>query len=405
MGVSALRYAACAGVLIGALVLGHGAAGIALADPNGTEPGHSEEQTSKAVNNERAGLAHLLQRILGEHRKRLRHETHTAPRVKFGSEPENLTTGSVTTLVETDTAPAPDVAPTDERTTDPQPTSSEGTDVSQGTDIGGGTDAGDGSSAQPVAASDTGGSDYSDNAAVAAEPETPKPPAVIFSYPYPYPYYLWELQRRDGGNWWNVDQLVSSLQQVISPLLPTPPTPQPEPEPDQVIGPAFRGGAPEPEPVLDASGGVTGGGGGYAATTFAGAPVLSAPIVAMPAPPPAAARFPAFPAVAEPATPSVGSTMARVAAGVEPQAQGRATGSPQASSETVKAMSGEAGQPPRQLGYTDYLRSPGLPQLAGAALPGVAGILLMTLAGGVLGYRQASAGRMIRSSAAARYLP
>jgi hypothetical protein len=63
-----------------------------------------------------------------------------------------------------------------------------------------------------------------------------------------------------------------------------------------------------------------------------------------------------------------------------------------------------SGQTPRQ-GYTDYLRSPGLPQLAGAALPGVAGILLMTLGGGVIGYRQANAGRMIRASGAARYLP
>jgi len=61
-------------------------------------------------------------------------------------------------------------------------------------------------------------------------------------------------------------------------------------------------------------------------------------------------------------------------------------------------------QAPRR-GYTDYLRSPGLPRLAGAALPGIAGILLMTFAGGVVGYRQASAGRMIRSTAAARYLP
>ena len=56
-------------------------------------------------------------------------------------------------------------------------------------------------------------------------------------------------------------------------------------------------------------------------------------------------------------------------------------------------------------GYTDYLRRPGLPQLAGAALPGVAGIVLMTLGGGVIGYRQANAGRMIQASGAARYLP
>lgn len=68
---------------------------------------------------------------------------------------------------------------------------------------------------------------------------------------------------------------------------------------------------------------------------------------------------------------------------------------------TVTSMSG---QTPRQ-GYTNYLRTAGLSQLAGAALPGVAGILLLTLGGGVIGYRQASAGRMVRMSGAARYLP
>jgi hypothetical protein len=65
-------------------------------------------------------------------------------------------------------------------------------------------------------------------------------------------------------------------------------------------------------------------------------------------------------------------------------------------------MSGEA---PRQQGYTNYLRSAGLSEMAGAALPGVAGILLMTLGGGVIGYRQANAGRMVRTTSAARYLP
>ncbi len=69
---------------------------------------------------------------------------------------------------------------------------------------------------------------------------------------------------------------------------------------------------------------------------------------------------------------------------------------------TVESM---AGQTPRQQGYTDYLRSPGLPQMAGAALPGLAGIVLMTLGGGIIGYRQANAGRMLRTTSAARYLP
>ena len=43
--------------------------------------------------------------------------------------------------------------------------------------------------------------------------------------------------------------------------------------------------------------------------------------------------------------------------------------------------------------------------MSGAAMPGVAGTLLLTFGGGVIGYRQASAGRMVRMSGAARYLP
>jgi hypothetical protein len=43
--------------------------------------------------------------------------------------------------------------------------------------------------------------------------------------------------------------------------------------------------------------------------------------------------------------------------------------------------------------------------MAGAALPGVAGILLMTLGGSVIGYRQANAGHVVRMTSAARYLP
>jgi hypothetical protein len=88
-----------------------------------------------------------------------------------------------------------------------------------------------------------------------------------------------------------------------------------------------------------------------------------------------------------------------VATGSAPQATG---GQQSALSGSVTPMAGRT--PPRQ-GYTDYLRTPGLPQLAGAALPGVAWIVMMTFAGAVIGYRQAEAGRMVRTSRAARFLP
>ncbi|MFY9922474.1 MAG: hypothetical protein WAL26_29435 [Mycobacterium sp.] len=276
---------------------------------------------------------------------------------------------------------APEVAPDDERGADPA-----------GTEEGAGADG-----VAPVDGTDPGGgSDYIDKTVVGVAPEVEKQPDGLFGFPFPY--YLLEL-RRGGGDWWNAERIVSRFEDVMRPYLAMSRKPEPEPVP----APAFRGGAPEPEPVLDASGGVTGGGSDYQATGFGGAPVLSAPIIAMPVPPPAAARFPSLSPAATSA-PGVGSAAAR-AAGAEPAANGTgsrtAGGQEQLPAGTVKAMSGQA---PRQ-GYTDYLRSPGLPQLAGAALPGVAGILLMTLGGGIIGYRQADAGRMIRTSGAARYLP
>ncbi len=408
MGVSALRVAACAGVLCGALMLSDSAAGFAFADPGGAGPGLSDEQPSKGVNKEHATLAHIIQRILSEHRRRVRHEAHHRPRVKFGSAPDSFVTASETdlsTLAEVNEEQPPEVAAGNQRDADP----AAATDVevySDGVDSGAGTQPGvdSGAAADPavVPAADENGSDYIDKTAVAAQPTPQKTPDGVIGYRYPL--FWWQLRRGEGSDWWGADQIMSSFQQVISPLVPSAlrtPAPAPAPAPAPTIGPAFRGGAPEPEPVLDASGGVTGGGSNYQATGFGAAPVLTAPIV--PVPPPAAARFPLVPPAAAPA-PSVGSGFARVATGEPGSTAGLArTSVPQQQSpdSTVKAMSG---QTPRQ-GYTDYLRRPGLPQLAGAALPGVAGILLMTLAGGVVGYRQASAGRMIRASGAARYLP
>ena len=55
-------------------------------------------------------------------------------------------------------------------------------------------------------------------------------------------------------------------------------------------------------------------------------------------------------------------------------------------------------------GYTDYLRSAGLSQLAALAVPGVAGMLVLTGAGGLVGYRQAKAGRAVHTSGTARFV-
>jgi hypothetical protein len=277
----------------------------------------------------------------------------------------------------------------DERGADP-----DGTDV--GTDPGGGTEPGGDAGPEPVPDTGGDGSDYSDNTAVTANTVVSAEPAAEKLNPaiaYPFPFYLLEI-RRDGGTWWNANQIISRLGQAIGSYLPAPPEPEPAPRP------AFRVGAPEPEPVLDASGGV-GGGSDYQPTDFGGAPVLQAPVIAVPVLPAAAARFPSAPSAGGPG-PRAG--LAR-GAGVEP-ASTNSSALPEGTKGSLPAgtVTSMAGQTPRQ-GNTNYLRTAGLPELAGAALPGIAGILLMTFGGGVIGYRQANAGRMVRTTGAARYLP
>lgn len=60
--------------------------------------------------------------------------------------------------------------------------------------------------------------------------------------------------------------------------------------------------------------------------------------------------------------------------------------------------------PPERMGYPDDLRTAGTAAIAAQALPGLAAILGMTALGGVVGYRQARAGYVLRTAGAARFL-
>jgi hypothetical protein len=63
------------------------------------------------------------------------------------------------------------------------------------------------------------------------------------------------------------------------------------------------------------------------------------------------------------------------------------------------------GQTSKEAGYAnEYLRSPRLSEMAAGALPGVAGMLIMTASGVCLGYRQAMAGQLLRPQGADRFL-
>ena len=123
----------------------------------------------------------------------------------------------------------------------------------------------------------------------------------------------------------------------------------------------------------------------------------------------AAAQLPALPIT----LPLVVAPMGGGAAGLGPEAPslpGTARGGaaePPAGREPLPASAGSnVTVPPSsyRLGYTDYLRNAGLSQVAALAVPGVAGMLVLTGAGGLLGYRQAKAGHAVHTSGTARFV-
>ena len=57
-----------------------------------------------------------------------------------------------------------------------------------------------------------------------------------------------------------------------------------------------------------------------------------------------------------------------------------------------------------RVGYQQYLRTAKASDIAVVALPGLAGLMLMTASGTAIGYRQARAGQVLRHSGAARFV-
>ena len=187
-----------------------------------------------------------------------------------------------------------------------------------------------------------------------------------------------------------VEVSVPTLQGFLQSLVVNP-TPAPP-------GPSIR--TQEEEPVVDAATGTTtagGGGGGV----MSEAPVMRAPlVVAVPrvatvggqgARPVDAVAAPA-PGVTQPGTAGVRTPVIR--GSLPPSAES----APQSVSTPL------SGPPPR-LGYPRALTNPTLAELAAVALPGVAGLLLLTFGGGVIGYRQANSLRYVRTPGAERFLP
>jgi hypothetical protein len=192
---------------------------------------------------------------------------------------------------------------------------------------------------------------------------------------------------------------VQTLGELFAAMQPQPPTPPPGPT-LRTQSPAFKTQEQAP-PVADSGGG---GVDPVSAGVVAEPPVLQAPLVIAPlripvsaAPPPVAPLGAA--AGAAPA-PVVGIDVAAAGARA-PVIRGslQPTTEP-AGNPSMMSTSGQA----TRLGYPRYLREPTVGELALLALPGLAGLLVLTTSGGVIGYRQANSARTFRTQSAARFL-
>ncbi|UXA17894.1 hypothetical protein [Mycobacterium sp. SMC-4] len=116
-------------------------------------------------------------------------------------------------------------------------------------------------------------------------------------------------------------------------------------------------------------------------------------------------NVPVLPVVPGVAAPRPAGTAGGAARPQTPPAR-PATREPARAPEPVTALGSSPVSPPPtyRVGYPEYLRGAGLPQIAAVALPGVAGILVLTGAGGLVGYRQAKAGRTIAVRSVTRFM-
>ena len=186
---------------------------------------------------------------------------------------------------------------------------------------------------------------------------------------------------------------------------------QPRPQPQPTPSPSFRTSEipsemPDVE-VIDSSGER---GSDYAPS--GDVQPVRAPLVI--ASPPVASPRPFVPPVAPPAIPPV--AVAPPPAGVRPGSQSHVPSSIVAGAPPeIRGPAPTAAAPPAagagpveipatRFGDQQYLRTAKVTDMAVVALPGVVGLVLLTVSGTMIGHRQARAGHMLRHTAAARFM-
>ena len=141
------------------------------------------------------------------------------------------------------------------------------------------------------------------------------------------------------------------------------------------------------------------------------APVAPAPVIVPPVVPPPPVVVPLAPAPAPSPLAPAPSPLAPAPSPLAPAPSPAAPPSPVIQQPRTNHQPAPADSPSPQtipekfrVGYADYLRAADVTDLLAVALPGVAGILAFTAAGGVVGYRQARAAQVLPPAGIARFL-
>ncbi|MBB3601256.1 hypothetical protein FHT40_000889 [Mycolicibacterium sp. BK556] len=150
----------------------------------------------------------------------------------------------------------------------------------------------------------------------------------------------------------------------------------------QTIPPPGEPGQPGEPPVASAESGTVG------PSSLEPPPITMPPLIGLPAP--------AFPAPMRPIGP-----------GAEPGPRtgpGRESPIARERPPATSAGAGTEMPPSTRVGYPRYLQEAKMGEVAALALPGFAGILGLTALGGVVGYRQARAGHVVRTAGTSRFM-
>jgi hypothetical protein len=135
-------------------------------------------------------------------------------------------------------------------------------------------------------------------------------------------------------------------------------------------------------------------------------PPASAPVGVAPAPivvPPPVIAVPVVAPLAPPAGVPSGSEPPPAAV-VPPVIPRRPTQPGARQAVPTSAINAPAPQESFRVGYADVLRGADMEDLIIAAVPGVSGMVALTAAGAMLGYRQARAAQAVRATAIARFM-